>query len=229
MAAKKKEPQSDPAMGVLSPQLIQPLADRVGLDLERTRTLLKDSVFRAGPREAAWTENEVAAALVLAGHYNLNPMTKEINFFRQGGKVSPYIGFDGWVSIVNRQEDFNGITFDVELSSDGKLEAVVCNIFRKGFDHPISVREYLTECRKPTNPWNQMPHRMLRQRAYCQAARLAYGIGIPDGDEAALETEPQPSAEVITLVPVEVEDAGDQPMHPVEATKVDIETGEVVQ
>jgi len=188
---------------VMSPALLQPIADLTGLNIRETRNLLKDSVFRPGKNEKPWTENEVAAALVFARQYDLNPITKEIQFFRTGGKVSPYIGYDGWVTVVNRQEDFNGVTFDVELI-EGQLISVQCHIYRKGFDFPISVREFYQECRKQTQPWSQMPSRMLRQRAFSQTARLAYGIGIPDRDEVVMEDAP-PTPEIVDLSVKEID------------------------
>ena len=197
---------------VMSPALLQPIADLTGLNIVETRRLLKDSVFIAGSNEKAWTENEVAAALVFARQYDLNPITKEIQFFRSRGKVNPYIGYDGWVTVVNRQEDFNGVTFDVELDGERNLISVQCNIFRKGFDFPISVREFYHECRKQTQPWAQMPSRMLRQRAFSQSARLAYGIGIPDRDEVVMENTP---------IPTQVVDLS--------VKEVDPDTGEVVE
>ena len=57
-----------------------------------------------------------------------------------------------------------------------------------------------------------MPSRMLRQRAFSQTARLAYGIGIPDRDEVVLENAPPP--------PVGVD---------LSATEVHPDTGEVIE
>ena len=209
---EKKTEKKNNTDKVMSPALLQPIADLTGLNITETRNLLKDSVFKASTREKAWTVNEVEAALVFARQYDLNPITKEIQFFRSHGKVSPYIGYDGWVTIVNRQEDFNGVTFDVELDENRQLISVQCNIFRKGFDFPISVREFYHECRKQTQPWQQMPSRMLRQRAFSQTARLAYGIGIPDRDEVVLENAPPPPG-VVDL----------------SATEVHPDTGEVIE
>jgi hypothetical protein len=46
------------------------------------------------------------------------------------------------------------------------------------------VREYLRENHRNTDPWNQMPNRMLRMRAYIQCARVCFGFGgIYDEDE----------------------------------------------
>lgn len=202
-APEKKTKKKNNTDKVMSPALLQPIAELTGLNIQETRNLLKDSVFKASTKEKAWTENEVAAALVFAKQYDLNPITKEIQFFRSGGKVNPYIGYDGWVTIVNRQEDRNGVTFDIEIGENNIPISVQCNIFRKGCEYPYSVREFYLECRKQTQPWQQLPTRMLRQRAFSQTARLAYGIGIPDRDEIIMENAPPPTV-VVDLSAVEI-------------------------
>ena len=46
--------------------------------------------------------------------------------------------------------------------------------------------EYYSECQRGTEPWRQMPRRMLRHKALIQGARVAFGFcGIHDEDEAA--------------------------------------------
>jgi hypothetical protein len=48
------------------------------------------------------------------------------------------------------------------------------------------VTEYFEECKRGTEPWNQMPRRMLRNKAIIQAIRVAFGVGgILDEDEAS--------------------------------------------
>jgi hypothetical protein len=49
----------------------------------------------------------------------------------------------------------------------------------------VKVTEYFEECRRNTDPWNQMPRRMIRNKVMIQAIRVAFGIGgIFDEDEA---------------------------------------------
>ena len=49
----------------------------------------------------------------------------------------------------------------------------------------MKVTEYFDECKRNTDPWNQMPRRMIRNKAIIQAIRLAFGVsGIHDEDEA---------------------------------------------
>ena len=47
------------------------------------------------------------------------------------------------------------------------------------------MREYFAECKRNTDPWNQMPRRMLRHKAIIQCGRIAFGFsGIYDPDDA---------------------------------------------
>jgi hypothetical protein len=49
----------------------------------------------------------------------------------------------------------------------------------------VQVTEYLSECKRGTQPWQSHPKRMLRHKAMIQCARLAFGyVGIYDQDEA---------------------------------------------
>lgn len=180
--------------GIIPRELLQPIATLTGMDVAKTRALLKDSVFKASKKETAWTENEVAAALVFCKQYQLNPLTKEIQFFRAGGKVTPYVGHDGWVSIARRQPDYNGCTFEYITKEDDQstVIAVTAIIYRKEIDHPFSVTEWYQENYKQTMPWNTMPNRMLRQKAFNQCARLAFGINAESADDFPDNEAPLP-------------------------------------
>ena len=49
----------------------------------------------------------------------------------------------------------------------------------------MEITEYFSECHRNTDPWNQMPRRMMRNKAIIQAVRVAFGVaGIHDEDEA---------------------------------------------
>ena len=64
-------------------------------------------------------------------------------------------------------------------------ESCTCIIYRKDRGHPIKVTEWLSECKRETQPWKSHPKRMLRHKAMIQCARLAFGYtGIYDEDEA---------------------------------------------
>jgi hypothetical protein len=65
-------------------------------------------------------------------------------------------------------------------------------MYRKDRTHPTVITEYMAECRRPTDPWNSHPKRMLRHKAMIQCARLAFafaGIYDPDEGERVLAAE----------------------------------------
>jgi phage recombination protein Bet len=126
------------------------------------------------------TDSQMAALLIVANQYGLNPWTKEIYAFpdRQNGIV-PVVGVDGWSRIINSHPQFDGIDFDQTA------ESCTCTIHRKDRGHPIRVTEYMVECARDVGPWKSHPYRMLRHKALIQCARLAFGfVGIFDHDEA---------------------------------------------
>lgn len=154
-----------------------------------TRYNMEPAAFEATVRATVIktaSKEEFAAFLLVAKEYNLNPLTKEIYAFpAKGGGIVPIVSIDGWVSLVNSHAACDGFEFDMEHDEDGKLIACTCRMYRKDRSRPVTVTEYLEECKRGTEPW-KMQHRMLRHKAMIQAARYAYGFsGIYDEDEGA--------------------------------------------
>lgn len=127
-------------------------------------------------------DSQMVALLVIANQYQLNPWTKEIYAFPNNGGITPIVGVDGWIRIINREPQYDGMEFS--FSED--YSACTCTIYRKDRSKPIIVTEFLQECLKPNSqPWKSHPKRMLRHKAMIQCARLAFGFtGIYDQDEA---------------------------------------------
>jgi len=150
------------------------------------------------------TNEEIAAFLVVANKYNLDPFTNEIYAFpaKKGGIV-PIVGIDGFTTIMNRQKDFNGyeLTYseeDVTMENAKSCpEWAEVKIYHKEREHPTIVREYLDEVYVPKRnnfigPWQTHTKRMLRHKVLIQAIRLAFGItGIYDPDEGERVLEAQ--------------------------------------
>ena len=159
------------------PSALVAMAGRLAVDPEELKATLKSTVFQKA------SDAEFLALLITSNEYQLNPILKEIYAFPQkGGGIVPVVGVDGWMKIINRQPDFDGI--EVSVSEDGKQ--ATCKIYTKNRSHPTVVTEYLSECKRSTDPWNTMPRRMLRHKAIIQCGRVAFGIGgIHDEDEAA--------------------------------------------
>jgi hypothetical protein len=148
------------------------------------------------------------ALLVVSDQYGLNPFTKEIYAFPDGkGGIIPMIPVDGWVRIINERPELDAIEFiDAEAAEGEVLAWIECSITRKDRSKPIRVREYMTECKRNTGPWQSHPRRMLRHKALIQAARVAFGFaGIYDPDEGerireAIDVTP-PGAKPRTTAP----------------------------
>lgn len=154
------------------------MADRCNVDPAKLHLTLKNTVFKGS------TDDELLALVVTSNIYQLNPFLKEIYAFpKKGGGIVPLVGFDGWIKIANRQPNFDGM--DVDVHGDGKNPThATCKIYLKDRSRPVEITEYFSECHRNTDPWNQMPRRMMRNKAIIQGIRVAFGVaGIHDEDE----------------------------------------------
>lgn len=142
--------------------------------------VLKQTAFKGQVSDA-----QMSALLIVANQYKLNPWTKEIYAFPdKNNGIVPVVGVDGWSRIINEHPQFDGLDFE---QTDDEC---TCIIYRKDRSHPIRVTEYLSECKRNTQPWQSHPKRMLRHKALIQASRLAFGYtGIYDQDEAEVIAE----------------------------------------
>lgn len=155
------------------------MAERCAVDPAKLHETLKNTVFKGA------TDDEMLALVVTANTYELNPLLKELYAFpKKGGGITPMVGIDGWLKIANRQPNYDGM--EVEVYGTDKVPThATCVIFLKDRTHSVKITEYFEECRRNTDPWTQMPRRMLRNKAIIQAVRVAFGIGgIHDEDEA---------------------------------------------
>lgn len=167
--------------------VLMDMATRYGMEPAAFEATLRATVM---PSNQDVSREQFAAFLLVAKEYRLNPLTKEIYAFPgKGGSIQPIVSIDGWMRMINNHPDFDGMEF-VDNLEDGKLVSITCKMFRKDRAHPISVTEYMAECKRGTDTWNKWPARMLRHKAAIQAARYAFGFsGIYDEDEAARMVE----------------------------------------
>lgn len=137
--------------------------------------ILKSTAFKGQVTDA-----QMAALMVVANQYQLNPFTRELFAFPdKNNGIVPVVGVDGWSRIINSHPQFDGIEFEQDAQS------CTCIIYRKDRQRPIKVTEWMDECKRGTGPWQSHPRRMLRHKAMIQCARLAFGYGgIYDQDEA---------------------------------------------
>ena len=183
------------ALTVRKPRALEAMADRLNVEPAKLFDTLKSTVFKGASNE------EMLALVVVANEYGLNPLLKEMYAFpAKGGGIVPLVAIDGWTKIVNRQPSFDGVKFHWDFDSEtNKPVACTCTMWVKGRKEPVQVTEFLDECARATEPWTKMPRRMLRHRAFIQAARLAFGLsGLVDEDEA-------PDVQVVRSRPIKAE------------------------
>lgn len=182
------------------PSLVTRFAEKYHIEPARLLDTLKATAFRQRG-DVVVTNEQMAALLIVADQYKLNPFTKEIFAFNDKGAVVPVVSVDGWARIINEHPSFNGVEFNYSTEfvtpPGGKSCPEWCEVVlhRKDRDHPTIVREYLDEVyqlprsnrdgRSFDGPWQTHTKRFLRHKALIQGARIAFGFaGIYDEDEA---------------------------------------------
>lgn len=159
--------------------VIADMADRYGMDPAAFERTLRATVIPADT-----SKEQFAAFLLVAKEYGLNPIIKQIYAFpAKSGGIQPIVSIDGWIAMTANHAQFDGMEFDDHIE-EGKLTAITCRMYRKDRSRPVSVTEYMSECRRETDTWKRWPARMLRHRATIQCARYAFGFsGIVDPEE----------------------------------------------
>lgn len=163
---------------------LQQVAKRLAVSEQELQSIVINTVMPNGGKQV--TNDQFVSFMAVANEYQLNPLTKEIYAFpAKGGGIQPIVSIDGWLKIINGHPDFNGMVFE-DIREGSELIAITCKIFKKGIEHPVTVTEYMAECKQPNKePWQKWPSRMLRHKAAIQAGRYAFGLsGIIDPDEA---------------------------------------------
>ena len=183
--------QNLPAQAELSASndVVFALAEQYGMTPDSMYNTLRNTVFKD-----ARNDDEFFALCLVAKQYKLNPLLKQIYAFpSKGGGITPLVGVDGYISVMNRQQDFDGIDFEfakeeVPIGNPPKKLPAWCEarIKRKSCSTPVVVREYMEECFRGTDPWRSHPRRMLRHKALAQCVRLAFGMSgvYADPDDA---------------------------------------------
>ena len=154
----------------------------------------------------AASDAQLLVFLNAARKLELDPLNKEIYAFVSSGKLQVIVGFDGWIKLATRNAQFAGFEFADILDEKGTLVAVTCKMYRKDWRVAGEATEYLVECQGQTDPWKKWPHRMLRNKAYIQCARMTFGFAeAVDPDEAERIATPESWAHVDGAAPVAIE------------------------
>src|SRR5436853_3369793 len=111
------------------PSLIQLMAAKYEIAPEKFLETLRATVIKPDRNGRVATNEEIAAFLIVAHEYNLNPFIREIYAFTaKGGGVVPIIPIDGWVTLINRNRELDGIEFVDRFDGEGDLMAITCRI-----------------------------------------------------------------------------------------------------
>ena len=185
-------PTKSSALVPTKPSAINLMAARMSVEPTKLFDTLKATVFKNA------TNEELLALVVVANSYSLNPFLKELYAFpAKGGGIVPIVSVDGWNKMLVNQPDFDGIEFDFVEDEGGAPVSCTATIYVKNRSRPVKITEYMAECKRNTDPWNNMPHRMLRNRTLCQASRIAFGFSGVKHEEEALDVE----ATIISQMP----------------------------
>lgn len=170
--------------------LVAKFADKFSIEPNKLMGTLKATAFRQNGNNEV-TDEQMAALLIVADQYGLNPFTKEIYAFPDKGGIVPVIGVDGWARIVNEHPMCDGFEFSyaedlTKFENKSVPLWMEVRVYRKDRARPVIVREYFDEVvRAGMQPWKSHPNRMLRHKTFVQGARLAFGFaGVFDEDEA---------------------------------------------
>jgi phage recombination protein Bet len=173
------------------PKTTHSLAATLNLDPQELQHIIVNTVMPAGA-----TNEEVAAFMIIANTYKLNPLLKQIAAFQtKGHGIMPMVMIDGWLNIMQNHPKFNGMEQYEYFVGDKSQWYVTTSIYVKGIDNPIIKTEYYDECYvspkqyddksiQEGSPWDKFPKRMLGHKSLIQCIRYALGIGgIYDHDE----------------------------------------------
>lgn len=195
-----------------APSLVQRISDKYGVDPAKMIDTLQKTCFRPAKDGKPVTNEQMMMLMVVADQYGLNPFTREIYAFpTKDGGIQPIIGIDGWLRMMNEHPQFDGLQFEYgpileSKNEKGEVSPVVVNewieavLHRKDRQHPIRVKEYIVECRRSTDPWRDMPRRMLRHKALIQCIRYAFGFAGYDEDDYERMNEPPAAPAVAPMV-----------------------------
>lgn len=173
------------------PSLLKKVAERYNLEAGKFYGMVKTTIFpskkgKNGDQDFVATDEMIMAFLTVCDEYELNPILREIYpFIDSNSNMRVIVGVDGWIKCVQRNPKYDGHAFKEHFDSEGKLIAVTCQMYRTDRSRAIEMTEYMHECKRSTDPWNQWPSRMLHHKAYIQTARYAFGMNqFIDDDEA---------------------------------------------
>jgi len=132
---------------------------------------------------------------------DLCPFEGQVLILQRSGKVETGVTLKGWMSLAQRR-GISSVDTEYKVLEDGDVSCT--GIVTVG-DGTFKRTEFLSECRRPTPIWKQMPKRMLGHRAVIQAIRMCCGSA-PVAEELADDGFSQIGASAPQETPTVVED-----------------------
>ena len=148
--------------------------------------------------------DEIIKAVYLAKHYELDPLKREVYFvpfniydtdpktnrrYVKKKTVQLIVSYLEYIKRAERSEKLDG--WSVQIKREGTDFVAEVTIWRKDWRQPFVWNVYLSEVKKDTRAWREMPKFMLRKVAIAQAFRIAFPeelAGMPY-EEAEIITE----------------------------------------
>ena len=148
--------------------------------------------------------DEIIKAVYLAKHYELDPLKREVYFvpfniydtdpktnrrYVKKKTVQLIVSYLEYIKRAERSEKLDG--WSVQIRQEGNDFVAEVTIWRKDWRQPFVWNVYLSEVKKDTRAWREMPKFMLRKVAIAQAFRIAFPeelAGMPY-EEAEIITE----------------------------------------
>ena len=127
------------------------------------------------------TDAELRLYLAVCRSYGLHPLMRRMYAFRdttRGGKLVVGVTIDGFLEIAERSGQLAGFGETSYEYEGSVLMRATATVFRKGWDHPISVSarysEYARNVDQDWSNWRKMPEVMLEKVALARALRRAF-------------------------------------------------------
>ena len=172
--------------------LTEQLASKYNLAPDSFTHLLKNQFISVGRNDPPPTNAEMALLMLAINKYDLDPNLKQVHAFRHKGKLNIMVGVDGWIAFANRQQGYEGVTYEYSEtmveSPDGKgkkcwewVKATIHSKDRIATEVICFLDEwYQGQKGNYPGPWQSMTRHRLRQKAFTQAVREHYGFSVYD-------------------------------------------------
>ena len=173
------------------PKASHQLATLTGMEPGMMLETIKAQCFKCNPANVS--DAQLAAFVSIAAEMGVNPLLPGMLYAYpvSGGGIVPMMGPDAVFKKLTEHPEVD--SWETTVYPEDPTQAPthsVCQIWRKGREHPLKYMAVLSEWKIGSNPnWNSRPRHMLSIRALKQCARqIIHGIPF-DEDERVIMGE----------------------------------------